>query len=133
MQIFQIFRIWLIPFYYAPVKLTSVLTLSRNPNDHKYYIESQNDHYQVDQFIKFVAPGAWVLVWLWQFWASFFCAMGAVVGSPVSWVQENWGWGEVVGKGRRQGKGGRKGWNELDGRSDEVVLRDSELRGKIIG
>ncbi|KAF1939611.1 hypothetical protein EJ02DRAFT_446095 [Clathrospora elynae] len=104
-QIFQIFRIWLIPFYYAPVKLTSVLTLTQNPShdpsSNKYYIVAQDDLYQVDQFVRFVAPGGWVLVWLWWALASFFCAVGTVLWAPVSWVEDNWGWAYVRGGNRR--------------------------------
>ncbi|KAH7336745.1 hypothetical protein BKA66DRAFT_479914 [Pyrenochaeta sp. MPI-SDFR-AT-0127] len=130
-QIFQIFRIWLVPYYYAPVKLTSVLTLCHDPCNHLYYIESQHDLYQVDQFVKFLVPGAWVLVWLWQFWASFFCVIGAILGSPMSWVEENWGWGNQIGEEEVQVN--QKKWTVLDGRSDTEVLRGSELRGRIIG
>ncbi|KAF2267400.1 hypothetical protein CC78DRAFT_490255 [Lojkania enalia] len=84
----QIFRIWVIPFYYAPVKLVTVLELEHNKSNGKYYIDSQNDLYQVDEFVKFVAPGGWVLVRLWQFWATIFCFLGAVTLLPVSAVEE---------------------------------------------
>ncbi|CAO2654411.1 Nn.00g111440.m01.CDS01 [Neocucurbitaria sp. VM-36] len=101
-QIFQIFGIWLIPFYYAPVKLTSVLTLKHNRGDGKYYIDSQNDLYQVDQFVKFFAPGGWILVWLWHFMATFFCVVGVVLLRPVSWAEEHWGWRQQMGKGEEE-------------------------------
>ncbi|ORY04295.1 hypothetical protein BCR34DRAFT_627114 [Clohesyomyces aquaticus] len=87
-DISQVFRIYIIPFYRAPVRLVTVLKLGRSEGDRKYYIESQNDLYQVDQFVKFVAPGSWVLVWLWQFWATFFCLLGAAALWPVSVVEE---------------------------------------------
>ncbi|KAF2240756.1 hypothetical protein BU26DRAFT_405687, partial [Trematosphaeria pertusa] len=87
-SIHQIFRIWVIPFYKAPVSLVSVLTLKHNRGDRKYYIDSQNDLYQVDEFIKFVAPPGWILVWLWQFWSTFFCLLGAVALWPVSLIEE---------------------------------------------
>ena len=80
----------MVPFYYAPVDLTTVITLEFNQEDGKYYIASQNDLYQVDQFVKFIVPGSWVLVWLSQFWAMLFCTLGAVVGMPITWIEENW-------------------------------------------
>ncbi|KAF2739418.1 hypothetical protein EJ04DRAFT_484221 [Polyplosphaeria fusca] len=111
----QIFRIWLVPFYRAPVKLVTVLELRHNKGDGKYYITSQNDLYQVDQFVKFVAPGGWVLVWLWQFWATLFCLLGAVALWPVSVVEEWVGRKGELGTGR----------NGADG---EIELLDAERR-----
>ncbi|KAF1983506.1 hypothetical protein K402DRAFT_309050, partial [Aulographum hederae CBS 113979] len=87
-NISQIFRIFLVPFYAAPVNLTTVLTLMHDKRDDRYYITSQNDLYQVDQFVRFFLFGGWLLVWLWQFVATAFCVVGAVVGWPVSWVEE---------------------------------------------
>ncbi|KAF1916370.1 hypothetical protein BDU57DRAFT_516448 [Ampelomyces quisqualis] len=93
-QVSQIFRIWVVPFYYAPVQLTTVLHLQYDRGDNKYYIRSQNDLYQVDQWIRFVFPGGWVLVHLWHFMASAFCLLGAWVLMPVTWVEEYRGWGK---------------------------------------
>ncbi|KAF2799443.1 hypothetical protein K505DRAFT_62869 [Melanomma pulvis-pyrius CBS 109.77] len=115
-SISQIFRIWVLPFYRAPVSLVTVLKLQHNKNNDRYYIESQNDLYQVDQFVKFVAPGGWVLVWLWQFWATIFCVLGAVALWPVSVVEER-----AAEKSR--------GDKELDG----VELRDLERKGLVDG
>lgn len=105
-SIHQIFRIWVIPFYKAPVSLVSVLTLKHNRGDRKYYIDSQNDLYQVDEFIKFVAPPGWILVWLWQFWSTFFCLLGAVALWPVSLIEELI-WEEGEFEKEREGKGKR--------------------------
>ncbi|KAJ4375265.1 hypothetical protein N0V83_002351 [Neocucurbitaria cava] len=132
-QIFQIFRIWVIPFYYAPVKLTSVLTLKHNRGDGKYYIDSQNDLYQVDEFVRFFAPGGWVLVWLWQFWASFFCVVGAALLGPVSWAEEHWGWRQQMGKGEEEVRAAKRDFGRLDGWSDEELLRKSELSQLSVG
>ncbi|KAI8939015.1 hypothetical protein NX059_004858 [Plenodomus lindquistii] len=155
-QIFQIFRIWVIPFYYAPVSLTTVLDLTYIPNSNsnsnpnpnpnpnpqstasssskgKYYITSQNDLYQTNQFVKFVLPGVSVFVVLFGLLASFGCAVGALLGGPVTWVEERWGWGEGIGKGRVEWERKKKGWADLDGWSDGEVVRRSELRGRIIG
>lgn len=61
----------------------------------KYYVQSQQDLYQTSEFVKFVVP--WfgigtISVIVWQFVATFFCVVGAVVGWPVSWLEENvWG------------------------------------------
>ncbi|KAF2631819.1 hypothetical protein BU25DRAFT_455237 [Macroventuria anomochaeta] len=129
-SIFQIFRIWLIPFYYAPVYLTSVIKLEYNDNDEKYYIESQDDLYAIDQWIRFIAPGGWILVYLWQFWASFFCVIGAIVLHPITLLEER----------SSKGDGGEVEWRRkkeqvgrLDGMSAEEVLQRTELKGRIIG
>ncbi|KAH6851391.1 hypothetical protein BKA58DRAFT_415195 [Alternaria rosae] len=148
--IFQIFRIWFIPFYYAPVRLTTVLHLRQSPSNSsssqspksKYYIAKQEDLYQVDQWIRFVAPGAWMLIWLWQAWATVFCVAGTVLLWPITWMEENWGWGEGVGmtsgtglvKGfRLVGKNGKDGEVRVDGLAEKEVLAKTELRGRIVG
>jgi hypothetical protein len=127
--IFQVFRIWLIPFYYAPVTLTSVLTLEHDEQDGKYYIASQNDLYQVDQWIRFVAPGGWVLVHLWHYWATFFCLLGAIVLRPISLLEERWGMGSSgeVEWDRKKRMGHR------DGMSGQEMLEKTELKGRVLG
>jgi hypothetical protein len=135
-HIFQIFRIWLVPFYYAPVELTTVIQLQRNRADKKYYIQSQNDLYQVDQWIKFILPGGWVLVHLWHFWATAFSLVGAFVLMPISWLEEHWGWGDgdnAALERQRSMSAKEREWKWLDGRSEAEVLKESELKGKLIG
>ncbi|PVH97282.1 hypothetical protein DM02DRAFT_473173, partial [Periconia macrospinosa] len=84
----QVFSIWLLPFHRSPVNCTTVIHLRRNRADGKYYIDSQNDLYQVDEFIKFVLPPGWMLVWAWQFWSTLFCLLGAVALTPITWLEE---------------------------------------------
>ncbi|CAN9466737.1 unnamed protein product [Alternaria alternata] len=178
--IFQIFRIWLIPFYYAPVRLTTVLYLRRSasppsyasiaassstsasetkpnhslladvtsqnstsPSDTSskplYHISKQDDLYQVDQWIRFIAPGAWMLIWLWQVWATIFCVAGTVLLWPVTWVEENWGWGSVgvggkgVAKMKVEKAGSKESEVSVDGLEESEVLGRSGLRGRIVG
>lgn len=130
MSIFQIFRIWLIPFYYAPVYLTSVIKLECNDDDKKYYIASQDDLYAVDQWIRFIAPGGWILVRLLQFWASLFCVIGAVILHPITLLEERTSRGDG-GKSEWQRKMVRVG--QLDGMSAAEMLRKTELKGRIVG
>ncbi|KAF2639954.1 hypothetical protein P280DRAFT_469696 [Massarina eburnea CBS 473.64] len=105
-NISQVFSIWIVPFYRAPVTLTSVLKLRRNRGNDKYYIASQNDLYQVDEFVKFVMPPGWILVWLWHFWATFFCLLGAFVLQPITWVEQRvWEEGGNKRRGRNNGQG----------------------------
>ncbi|KAF2007894.1 hypothetical protein P154DRAFT_11340 [Amniculicola lignicola CBS 123094] len=92
----QVFRIWVIPFYYAPVNLVTMLKLKHNRGNGKYYIDSQNDLYQVDQFVRFFVPGGWILVCVWHALATFFCLIGAIALWPVTVIEE---W---VGKGSEQ-------------------------------
>ncbi|EME86122.1 uncharacterized protein MYCFIDRAFT_101688, partial [Pseudocercospora fijiensis CIRAD86] len=84
-NISQVFSIWFVPFHRSPVTLTTQLQLVRRPAEpRKYYIQSQNDLYQVDQFVKFFAPwdiGTTIVI-LWHFWATFFCVIGAHLGRP---------------------------------------------------
>lgn len=53
-------------------------------------IQSQNDLYQVDQFVNFFAP--WgigqAFVMLWHCWATLCCFVGAFVFMPVTWAQQ---------------------------------------------
>jgi hypothetical protein len=112
------------------VHLTTVLHLTKSKDDGKYYITSQNDLYQVDQFVRFFAPGGWVLVWAWWAWASFFSVMGTIILGPVSYVEERFGYGENRGMEWRRKK---VGWEGVDGLSKEQMLRRSELKGRIFG
>lgn len=98
-NISQVFRIFVIPFYRAPVTLTTVLQLVHGPDlkhgtrtsdpsrPKKYYIQSQNDLYQVDQFIRFVLP--WgvgtILVYIFHWFATMCCILGAKLGAPLRW------------------------------------------------
>ena len=128
-SIFQIFRIWLIPFYYAPVFLTSVIKLEYN-DDEKYYIASQDDLYAVDQWIRFIAPGGWILVHLWQLWASFFCVVGAIVLHPITLLEER----SSRGSGREiEWQQEKKYFERLDDMRAEELLQQTELRGRIVG
>jgi hypothetical protein len=80
------------------VNLTTVLHLARGENansssvihqidqpiGHKYFITSQNDLYQVDQFVKFILPlGGVTLVAIWHWFAKLCCVIGATLLQPV--------------------------------------------------
>lgn len=126
-QVHQIFRIWAVPFYYAPVQLTTVLKLRHNRADKKYYIHSQNDLYQVDQWIRFILPGGWMLVYLWHFIATACCVLGSYLFAPVTWVEEYWGWGEgdnaALERQRKMSAKDRE-WRWLDGRSYAEAVKE---------
>ena len=83
-NISQVFAIWFVPFHRSPVTLTTQLQLVRRSSSKRYYISSQNDLYQVDQFVKFFAP--WgirhSIVLLWHFWATLMCMILAWLGQP---------------------------------------------------
>lgn len=112
-----------------------VLKLRHNKGDGKYYIASQNDLYQVDQWIRFILPGGWALVYLWHAWASLFSLLGTYVLWPVTWVEECIGWGRGNDEAlRRQRRLKVKEWRWLDpdrGGEREVVA-GSELKGKLV-
>lgn len=107
----QTFSLWFVPLYRAPVKLVSVLHLSQRaswdssettsrtsmtegrepaalsgPGQERarYYIDSQEDLYQMNDCIQFLAPGVGPLVWfLWQLWSTGLCIIGAIVFWPL--------------------------------------------------
>ncbi|KAK4968744.1 hypothetical protein LTR66_011772, partial [Elasticomyces elasticus] len=113
----QTFSIQYIPFHCAYVGLTTVLHLTTDPqplplhppnrrhkldtsfprldNRPRYYIQSQNDLYQTDEFVKFVLPWLSIgpaLVMIWQICATVLCVIGAVAFYPITWLSENvWG------------------------------------------
>ncbi|KAI9668468.1 MAG: hypothetical protein M1831_001222 [Alyxoria varia] len=101
-NISQVFRIFFVPFYAARVNLTTVLHLIRRDSIYsdggrsKYYINCQNDLYQINEIIKFALPfGGPVLVWVWQILAALVCLMAAVACWPVSLWEEH---GDKVGE-----------------------------------
>ncbi|KAF4551953.1 Hypothetical protein D9617_11g008000 [Elsinoe fawcettii] len=54
----------------------------------KWYISSQNDLYQTDQFLRFVVPQlAWVME-LWQLVATWVCVLCSYLFEPVTWWEE---------------------------------------------
>jgi len=91
----QLFRIWFIPFHRSPVHFVTVLQLVQDssPKSGKpiYYIQSQEDHYQTNEFVKFfsVFRIVWLAVVVWQFVATGLSVLGAQLGAPVSWAEEN--------------------------------------------
>jgi hypothetical protein len=88
----QVFKIWFVPTHRSDVSLVTVLQLVRDESDKsnkKYYIRSQNDLYQTDQFIKFVFPwGGEHLVLLWHFIATFFCVLAALIFAPFTQLMQ---------------------------------------------
>ena len=111
-SVHQTFRIQFVPFYKAQPSLVTKLQLThardagldpsyagvvkRAPGStstlaQKYYIQSQNDLYQTDEFIKFVLP--WgigsTVVTIWQIFATFLCILGAMTLWPLTWAREN--------------------------------------------
>lgn len=99
-HISQVFRVWLIPFYSAPASLVTVLHLAYvaaaddagedgdKGGRGKYYITAQNDLYQTNEFVRFFWFGGFLIVWMFQFAATFFCVLGAFFLSPFTALQE---------------------------------------------
>ncbi|KAI1776848.1 hypothetical protein F4818DRAFT_360836 [Hypoxylon cercidicola] len=110
----QTFTLWFVPFslWQAHVKLVTVLNLEHLPIDthskpildetasdtnvnnplypKRYFIKGQEDHYQIEDFVKFVAPwGASVLWTFWQLFATLVCAVGvAFLRVPIAVFRE---------------------------------------------
>jgi hypothetical protein len=87
-SISQIFSLFFVPFYAPKVNLVTVLHLSHDTNSNKYYIESQQDLYQLNEFVKFVWPGGATLLLLWQWMNTLLSIAGALVLAPVTWMEE---------------------------------------------
>ncbi|KAI0870965.1 hypothetical protein GGS24DRAFT_85511 [Hypoxylon argillaceum] len=126
----QTFTLWIVPFslWQANVKLVCLLKLMkldvdenrkpllpRNRRERKnhnkkaampypkslYFIHGQQDHYQSDDMLKFIAPlGASALYYLWQLLATFLCIIGATLLWPVTSVYER-----HLNKATQKGKG----------------------------
>jgi len=84
----QIFSIFFVPFYKSNVKLVTVLHLSHDTDKNKYYIKSQEDLYQSNEFVKFFWPGGDTIVWVWQWIATLLCILGSALFFPVTWAEE---------------------------------------------
>lgn len=80
------------PFHHANVTLTTELHLTRPPNSRKYYIKAQNDLYQNDQLLRFMAPFgvAELMVHMWQYSSTMMCVLGAFLLAPATRLQQNW-------------------------------------------
>ncbi|KFH45136.1 hypothetical protein ACRE_040620 [Hapsidospora chrysogenum ATCC 11550] len=107
----QTFSIWFIPLYRAPVRLTTILQLSQRtswdsdqtvtrgpltegrepaplagPGQERarYFITSQEDLYQVNDFVQFLLPGLGPMMWsFWQLLSTVMCVMLSFVFLPV--------------------------------------------------
>lgn len=115
-SIHQIFKIQWVPFHKSDVRLTTVLKLAEDEtrkaeieefsakqakkilkNDYaalqvphkRYLIQSQNDLYQTNEFVKFVFFfGGCSAIMAWQFFATFACVLGAFLMWPVTYLEE---------------------------------------------
>lgn len=125
----QKFGLWFIPFRRARVNLTTVLTLKQNRGDDKYYIDQQNDLYQTDEFVRFIIPPSWILVWAWQFWSTFFCVLGAAALWPISYAQQ-WVWEETESRKSRNHSGRRETHRDTD-LLDGIGLQDLERKARV--
>lgn len=96
-SIHQTFHIFFLPrfIYNANVSLVAVLRLSHVPETYggsngKYFIASQEDLYQTNEFIKFFMPlgVGTALVWLWQAAVTLICIACALLLAPFTWAEE---------------------------------------------
>ena len=92
---------WFLPYLgRAEVRLVTVLGLVKEREGEGrgkevFLIRSQNDLYQVNEFVKFVSLFGVLqgVVFVWQCVATLFCVIGAGVFWPVSWAEERVGGG----------------------------------------
>ncbi|KAI0387685.1 hypothetical protein F5Y04DRAFT_9715 [Hypomontagnella monticulosa] len=111
----QTFTLWFVPLslWQANVKLVTVLELQRLPTDREhrplshrqngngdltlapqprqlYFIKGQQDHYQIEDFLKFIAPWGASFLWvIWQLFATLVCTLGVIfLRIPTIFVRE---------------------------------------------
>ena len=91
LNISQVFSLWFVPFHHANVTLITELHLTRPPNSRKYYITAQNDLYQNDQLIRFMAPFglAEFFIHMWQYSSTMLCVLGAFLLAPATKFQQS--------------------------------------------
>ena len=71
------------PFgYVGKIPLVTVLHLKKDDTTDRYYIHSQEDHYQPEEFLKFFLPGGHYLVEWWQGFNAFASVIGALLLTP---------------------------------------------------
>ena len=88
-DISQVFRLWVVPFYAAHVNFVTVIDLVYDQQRRLYFVQSQHDLYQVNEWVKFVWPGGWFVLLLWQYYNTFLSVVGAILLWPISWYEEN--------------------------------------------
>jgi len=85
----QIFTpIFYLFLYHAEASLVTVLKLSHDSPDGKYYIQSQEDMYQSNEILKFILPGAGAALMFQQWFASFLCIVCALLFTPITFLME---------------------------------------------
>lgn len=46
----------------------------------RFFIKGQEDHYQIEEFLKFIAPWGAAPLWIaWQLFATLFCTLGVLL------------------------------------------------------
>ncbi|KAF1979801.1 hypothetical protein BU23DRAFT_548996 [Bimuria novae-zelandiae CBS 107.79] len=128
-NISQSFGLWFVPFHRARVNLTTVLKLERNRGDGKYYIQRQDDLYQTDEFVKFLIPPSWILMWIWQFWATLFCVLGAIALWLITYVEEQVWEGSNSRKSWKEA--GREGKKKAGDLLDGIEMQDLERKAVV--
>lgn len=89
-SIHQFMRIWALPFLRANLSLVTVLHLERT-RESRYLIKGQHDYYQPSVLAQMLSPFGIVstLIVILQLFATAVCVLGAAIGWPVTWVEEN--------------------------------------------
>jgi hypothetical protein len=89
----QSFRLWIVPRLFYPrgdYELVTVLTLEQDVDNGKWWIRTQEDLYQTEQWVQFVVP--WigrpaVLLYTWIAMALLLLS-NALIGKPVRRIEE---------------------------------------------
>ncbi|KAI1115356.1 hypothetical protein F5Y14DRAFT_134571 [Nemania sp. NC0429] len=127
----QTFTVWILPFslWQANVKLVCLLDLVHAevddnqqlldlgngtaethgnsqvtvaPKKKLYFIRGQQDHYQLDDMLKFIAPfGGSALCHVWQLFATVLCIIGTAILWPVTSIYERGGFVKSTRDGKK--------------------------------
>ncbi|KAH8588032.1 hypothetical protein B0O99DRAFT_377588 [Bisporella sp. PMI_857] len=88
-EIQQVFCPFFLPFYKSNVHLTTKLRLYQSPHNGNYYVFSQEDLYQTNEFVKFFWPSGATILYLWQISATMVCVIGSLL---LFWVTRTQQW-----------------------------------------
>lgn len=98
-DIHQVFSLFFVPFYQSNVRLTTKLQLVQSPENNKYYIQSQEDLYQLNEVVKFFWPGGATILWLWQLLNMSLCVVGVLIFKPITMFDQRHAVVNAVKKG----------------------------------
>jgi len=103
LSISQVFNLFFYPkwLWKPEVNLVTVLKLTHDVESNKYLIKDQQDLYQSNEFVKFMAPVLNLFVIFLQFFSTFLCILGAVFLAPITMFEQKMATKKVAEKTKK--------------------------------